>query len=374
MSKLPHLNVTRTEPLPSPHALMQEMPLSSSQRRFIDETRCHIRQILDGNDPRFLLIVGPCSIHDVAAAKEYALKLKQLAQSVSNTFCVIMRVYFEKPRTSVGWKGFLYDPWLDGSNDIVSGVKMTRRLLLDLAEAGVPTAAEFLDVSSAYYFGDLISWGCIGARTAASQTHRQIASGLAMPIAFKNSTDGNIEIAINGILNAASAHTFIGMNELGVLSTVHTSGNSHGHIVLRGGENKTNYDPQSISHTLDRLQKIKLPARLLIDCSHDNSLRQHEQQINVFQSVISQVVEGNRNIRGALLESNLCGGNQPVAHPLQLKYGTSLTDPCLNWPMTEQLIQWGHAMLSRERSNCNSPSNELLYAYTSHQKTESLTL
>lgn len=352
MSDSCSFNIVDSKPLPSPSELQQKLPITPVQRQFVENSRNAVKQILDGQNQRFLLIVGPCSIHDITAAKEYATKLKHLAQSVSDTFCIVMRVYFEKPRTTLGWKGLLYDPHLDGSHDIATGIYWTRQLLLDLIDSGIPTAAEFLDVASAYYFADLVSWGCIGARTAASQTHRQMASGLPMPIGFKNSTDGSVDPAINGIINAAAPHTFIGMNHLGCISTVHTRGNGDCHLVLRGGETKPNYDPESLSQALDRLQKANLPMRLLIDCSHDNSLRQHEQQPFVFQSVINQLVEGNRNIRGALLESHLFAGNQPfVSPPSQLKYAVSLTDPCLNWATTEHLIQWGHSMLTRERDS-----------------------
>ncbi len=351
MPHFDHLNVSRTDLLPSPHELLQELPASIAQKQRIQAKRQEVCRILDGADPRLLLIVGPCSIHDITAAKEYATKLHQLAQSLNNVFCILMRVYFEKPRTALGWKGFLYDPWLNGSHDVATGLRWTRRLLLDLTDIGVAAAAEFLDPASAYYFGDLITWGCIGARTAASQTHRQMASGLSMPIAFKNSTDGNVDVAINGILNAAAEHSFIGVNAMGCLSTVHTRGNAYGHVVLRGGENKPNYDPQSISRTLKRLHKANLPQRLLIDCSHDNSLRQHQRQTVVFQSVINQIVEGNRNIRGALIESHLEAGNQPfTASPSELKYAVSLTDACLDWATTERLIRWGDAALNREHA------------------------
>ena len=348
MSQLPHLNMLHTEVLPSPHDLMLELPITLAQQQFIEKTRHEIKQIIEGKDQRLLLIVGPCSIHDTTAAKEYARKLHNLKQSVSDTFLIVMRVYFEKPRTTLGWKGFLYDPWLNGSHDIPSGIRLTRQLLLDLAEMEVSTAAEFLDPSSAYYFGDLLSWGCIGARTAASQTHRQLASGLSMPVAFKNSTEGNINTAISGVINASSPHTFIGINAQGKLSTVHTNGNTHGHIVLRGGEGKPNYDPQSISYALERLQKANLPRCLLIDCAHDNSARKHDQQTLVFQSLINQVIEGNRDIRGILLESHLDSGNQPMTNSTDLKYGISVTDPCLNWETTEHLIRWGHSMLKKE--------------------------
>lgn len=337
------------QPLPTPHELMQELPATQSQLHFIAQTRREIQQILDALDPRLLLIVGPCSIHDTAAAKEYATKLQQIIPLVSDTFKIIMRVYFEKPRTTLGWKGILYDPWLDGSHDIPTGMRWTRQLLLDLAQMKVPAASEFLDPSSASYFGDLISWGCIGARTAASQTHRQMASGLPIPIGFKNSVDGNVHVAINGVINASAPHTMIGINNQGKISTIRTPGNSYGHVVLRGSKSKPNYDPHSIVHALDCLRHAGLPERLLIDCSHDNSQRTAEQQLTAFQSVIHQIVEGNSSLRGLLLESNLFQGNQAFSADLsKLQYGISLTDPCLNWSTTERLILWGHEMLKRE--------------------------
>lgn len=337
------------QPLPTPHELLQELPASPSQLNFVAETRRDIQQILDGQDNRLLLIVGPCSIHDTTAAKEYATKLRQLTLSVSDTFRIVMRVYFEKPRTTLGWKGVLYDPWLDGSHDIATGMRWTRQLLLDLAEMEVAAATEFLDPTSVNYFGDLVSWGCIGARTTSSQTHRQMASGLPMPVAFKNSIDGNIDTAIHGILNASSPHSLIGMNVHGRISSMRTAGNPYAHIVLRGAKGKPNYDPQSILHALDRLRQSRIPERLLIDCSHDNSYRTAENQVAVFQSVLHQIVEGNNNIRGLLLESHLFAGNQPFTADLtKLQYGVSLTDPCLNWQTTERLILWGHQFLKRE--------------------------
>ncbi len=349
MPKYEHLNVTHISSLPTPQELLRQLPATPSQRDFIEESRDTVRQILEGNDPRLLLIVGPCSIHDITAAKEYATKLRELANSVSDSFFIVMRTYFEKPRTARGWKGLLYDPELNGSHDIASGLNWTRKLLIDLAEMQVPTAAEFLDPAAAYYFGDLISWGCIGARTAASQTHRQMASGLPMPVAFKNSTDGNIDIAINGVLNAISPHTFIGTSPSGQISAIHTSGNTHGHIVLRGGKGRPNYDPQSISYVIERLHESSLLPHLLIDCSHDNSFRQHEQQAQVFQSVIHQIIEGNSNIRGLLLESHLFAGSQSLVSAADtLKYAVSITDSCMDWATTERLIHWGYAMLKNE--------------------------
>lgn len=347
-------SMIHAQPLPSPQELLLEMPISSSQIEFISNSRKEVQHILDRQDPRLLLIVGPCSIHDTTAAKEYATKLQQLKSAVKDAFCIIMRVYFEKPRTTLGWKGILYDPWLDGSHDVPTGLRWTRQLLLDLADMEIPAACEFLDPASAFYFGDLVTWGCIGARTSASQTHRQMASGLQMPIGFKNTVDGNVNTAINGILNASTPHSLIGINDDGRISSIRTAGNSYGHIILRGSKSKPNYDPQSILDALELLLQAQLPERLLIDCSHDNSFRKAEQQPPVFQSVIHQIIEGNNNIRGILLESNLHEGNQSFTADLsKLKYGVSLTDPCLNWTTTEQLILWGRLMLKREAGKEN---------------------
>jgi 3-deoxy-7-phosphoheptulonate synthase len=336
--------------LPSPNELKHELPITPQQVEFIDNARSQIVQILNGEDPRILLIVGPCSIHDITAAKEYAIKLRQLIDRLSHTFFILMRVYFEKPRTVLGWKGLLYDPLLDGSYDIETGLHWTRQLLLDLAELQIPAASEFLDPLSPSYFDDLISWACIGARTAESQMHRQMASGLHMPVAFKNSTEGSIEGAVNGILAAASPHSFLGVEENGRLAVKHTLGNPHGHLVLRGGKRKPNYDAHSIAFALESLQKAHLPPRLLVDCSHDNANRNHEQQVHVFQSVMAQRTEGNISIRGVSLESNLYAGSQTLSgDALMLQYGVSLTDPCLDWTTTEQLILWGHDLLENRQ-------------------------
>lgn len=337
-------NVAETHPLLSPSDLKHELPNTPAISTFVEESRQAVKNILEGKDPRYLLIVGPCSIHDPQAAKEYAQKIHQLSLTVSDTFLIIMRAYFEKPRTSLGWKGMLYDPYLDGSNDIATGMRWTRQLLLDLAEMQVPTATEFLDPATPSYIGDLISWACIGARTTSSQTHRQVASGLSIPIAFKNSTDGNVDTAINGVLSAASPHTYIGINQQGGAAIVHTKGNPHCHITLRGAECGPNYDPQSINQAIEKLDKANLPKHLLVDCSHDNSNRKHEQQAVVFQSIIHQIMEGNKNIRGALIESHINAGNQPLDYQ-NLKHGVSLTDPCLDWSTTESLIKWAHTKL-----------------------------
>lgn len=351
MPRINHLNITNLSPIPSPHEILNVLPLNPAQTQFIENSRKKICDILDKKDSRYLLIVGPCSIHDIKAAKDYAIRLRQFANSIADVFHVVMRVYFEKPRTTLGWKGMLNDPWLNGSHDIPAGIIQSRQLLLELADIGIPAASEFLEPISAYYYGDLISWSCIGARTASSQIHRQLASGLPMPTAFKNSTDGSVESAINGILSASTPHTCMGLNMQGNPCTIRTNGNPYGHLVLRGGESQPNYDPQSISYALSRLHRAGLPQQLFIDCSHDNSMRQHEGQAIVFQSVINQVLEGNQNIRGFLLESNIHAGNQSLTANLsQLKYGVSLTDPCLDWESTERLINWGYSLLKSENN------------------------
>lgn len=350
MEKIYPLEFNRIDILPSPNELKEEYPSSFLQMDFVKQKRKEIQDILDGKDSRILLIVGPCSIHDMQAAEEFALKLKQLSKEVAEVFLVVMRVHFEKPRTSLGWKGLLYDPFLNGSHDIKTGLQWIRKLLLDLINIEVPAATEFLDPLSHHFYGDLISWGCIGARTVSSQIHRQIASYLEMPICFKNSLDGNIETAINGIITASIPHSFIGLSPTGSAAIIHSQGNPYGHITLRGSRSGSNYDPHSIASTLNLLEKAGLPQRLLIDCSHDNSQRQHLQQCIVFESIINQIVHGNKNIRGAILESHLFAGNQELqTTPQKLKYAISLTDPCLDWNSTEELIRWGFKILKNAK-------------------------
>lgn len=334
----------------TPNELKTRCPLRTEQKMFIEKSRQEIIQILDGHDSRQLLIVGPCSIHDLEAVKEYAMKLKRLSAEVSDHFLIVMRAYFEKPRTVLGWKGFLYDPLLDNSNDIEKGLLLTRQFLLELVELEIPAAAEFLEPASSSYFDDLIAWGCIGARTCSSQTHRQMASGLPMPIAFKNTTEGNVDAAIHGIISCAQNHGYMGINPEGKISILQTKGNRQGHLVLRGSDSATNYDADSIAEALKILKKYHLPLRLLIDCSHGNSNRSYEQQTLVFQSVIEQILQGNEAIRGVLLESHLNPGNQPMSgQATQLKYAVSLTDPCLDWTTTEELIQWASQKIQEKK-------------------------
>lgn len=340
MSEIYTLDSLHIENIPSPFSIKQELLAQAHHFEFIQESRNQIANILNGHDQRLLLIVGPCSVHDVKAAKEYAQNLRQLVKMVSKSFFVIMRTYFEKPRTALGWKGMLYDPHLDGSNDIATGIRISRQLLLDLAEMEIPTATEFLDPFSPRYLSDLISWSCIGARTSESQIHRQFASGLPMPVAFKNGTTGNINVAIKGILTASCPHAFFGIDDHGQVSIVRTKGNPHAHVALRGGENSPNYDAQSIGKLLESLRKNHLPERLIVDCSHGNSNRCPNKQKEVFESVIQQYLNGNSAIRGLAVESNLFAGNQRIAlDKTRLQYAVSITDPCLDWEQTEFMIQ-----------------------------------
>ncbi len=337
--------------LSTPHMLHTQFPCLPHQTTFIATAREQLCRILNGQDSRLLLIVGPCSIHHVGMAKEYALKLKSLADVLSDTFFVVMRTYFEKPRTTKGWKGILYDPWLDGSDDVETGLQWTRQLLLNLADLQVPTAAEFLDPASVAYFGDLLTWSCIGARTSSSQIHRQMAASLSMPVGFKNNVDGNIEVAVSGVLSAAQRHVFMGTNIHGQLSKIHAEGNPNGHIVLRGGVGSPNYDAASIAKALDMLECASLPKHVLVDCSHDNSSRQHVRQPIVFKSVLQQVAENGLPVRGLLLESYLQGGSQPfTTDPLKRKETVSLTDSCLGWQETEELLKWGRLFLKQNQT------------------------
>lgn len=347
------------KPLPSYKEIKTRFPLSSRQHLFIEESRQKIRAILNGTDPRLLLIVGPCSIHDPFSAKEFAAELQKLMQTVGSHFFLVMRVYCEKPRTISGWKGFLYDPLLDGSHRMELGIEWTRQLLLELATLQIPAATEFLDPLTSYYYEDLIAWGSIGARTASSQIHRQLASGLPMPVGFKNGIAGNLSAAVNGVLTAAHPHTYMRICENGKPVISQTSGNPDVHVVLRGGESGPNYDPSSVSDALSRLERVHQPPRLLVDCSHDNSNKKHERQAIVFQSVINQIAEGNPNIRGLMLESHLYAGQQMLTnHSAHLRYGVSITDPCLDWPSTMHLISWGtqylKQQLSEQQTFCHS--------------------
>ncbi len=347
MQRTSDINVVETRALPSPAALLAELPKTESQAAFIARSRREIHRLIFTDDKRFLFIVGPCSIHDLDAGRDYARRLAKLANEVSDRVMIVMRVYFEKPRTTVGWKGLVMDPHLDGSHDIAAGLRLARTFLRDVLDLGLPTATELLDPITPQYIADLVCWSAIGARTAESQTHRQMASGLSMPLGFKNGTDGSITTAINAIKAAAQPQTFLGINLDGSASAIVTRGNPDCHIVLRGGNTGPNYSPVHIAQTEQLLAKANLPKCILVDCSHDNSSKQPHRQPEIVRAVLDQVIAGNNCIMGAMVESNLGAGNQPFPQPREnLRYGVSITDACIDWPTTESLVREIHAALA----------------------------
>jgi 3-deoxy-7-phosphoheptulonate synthase len=347
MQRTSDINVVETRALPSPAALLAELPKTESQAEFIAAAREEIHKLIFTDDKRFLLIIGPCSIHDTVAGVDYAQRLARLAREVADRVMIVMRVYFEKPRTTVGWKGLIMDPHLDGSHDIATGLRTARTFLREVLDLGLPTATELLDPITPQYIADLICWSAIGARTAESQTHRQMASGLSMPLGFKNGTDGSIQTAINAIKAAAQPHTFLGINLDGQASAIVTRGNPNCHVVLRGGTGGPNYSPAHIAQTEQLLSKAGLPKSILVDCSHDNSAKQPERQPEVMRELLTQVSAGNTSIMGAMIESNLGAGNQPFPQPKdKLKYGVSITDACIDWATTEKMVRELHATLA----------------------------
>lgn len=337
----------RIEELPTPNQLKEMFPLTEKHDLFVHQSREQIRAIMNGEDDRLLMIVGPCSIHDPQAAIQYALKLKELAEDVSETIFIVMRVFFEKPRTTLGWKGLLHDPSLKGKSSLAKGLVLVRKLLWEIVDLNVPTASEFLDPATPIFFSDLISWGCIGARTSSSQIHRQLASGLHIPIGFKNSTDGNIAHAVNGVSAARVGHSIISHDDNGKLIARYTAGNPDVHIVLRGGEECPNYDADAVAHALKLLKNAKLPPKLIIDCAHDNSQRNPKRQADVLRSVLEQRETNAKAIRGVAIESFLNEGNQEATGDAPLEFGVSITDACLSWIETEALIRETHDRLSR---------------------------
>ena len=338
MKKTYDLHVKGFEPLISPNALNEEIPLSDKAYQTVVSARKTIQAILNREDRRLLVVVGPCSIHDERAAFEYAERLNSLKQQVAKTLFVVMRVYFEKPRTTVGWKGLINDPCLDGSCDIMGGLKKARKMLLDITEMGLPTASEMLDPITPQYIAGLVCWSAIGARTIESQTHREMASGLSMPIGFKNSTDGGLTTALNAMLAAGAPQNFLGIDQDGRTSVVKTTGNPWTHLVLRGGK-RPNYDSVSISEAKSMLKEKGLPETIMVDCSHSNSRKKYEGQAVVWKDVINQRLDGNHDIIGLMLESNLNEGNQKINGDLEcLEYGVSVTDACVSWETTEKLL------------------------------------
>lgn len=348
MADLPidDLNIDSNTPLLTPEQLKRDIPLSEAARATVSHGRQVIRDILDGKDQRLFVVIGPCSIHDIKAAKEYAGRLKELAAEVSETLFLVMRVYFEKPRTTVGWKGLINDPYLDDSFKIEDGLRIGRQLLSDLAEQGLPTATEALDPISPQYLQDLISWSAIGARTTESQTHREMASGLSSAVGFKNGTDGSLNVAINALQSVSSPHRFLGINQRGEVSIVTTKGNAYGHVVLRGGNGKPNYDSVSVSLCEQALSKASIQPNIMVDCSHANSNKDPGLQPLVLDNIANQIVEGNRSIVGLMVESHLGWGNQSIPKDLgELQYGVSITDACIDWETTEKAIRSMHHKL-----------------------------
>ena len=331
--------------LVSPEDACKNIPVPTDQVAAIKSHRNAIRDIMEGRDKRVLIIVGPCSIHDTRAGIEYARKLQTLAQEVKDQILVVMRVYFEKPRTTVGWKGLINDPDLDGTNNVTKGLIEARKFLAEIANIGLPAASEFLDPYVPQYISDLVSWVAIGARTTESQTHREMASGLSMPVGFKNATDGGLQVAIDAMVSASHPHSFLGIDEQGVTSVVNTEGNPDVHLILRGGNSGPNYSREHIDETLRRLKPAPGQRPIMIDCSHGNSNKDYTKQGNVFQDVIEQYIKGQREILGIMLESNLSAGKQPLK-PSNLTYGVSITDGCIDWQETETLIKEAHKKLS----------------------------
>ena len=334
-----NVHVSAEQVLITPDDLAKELPVSDKALSAISESRKIISDIIHGRDHRLLVICGPCSIHDIDAAKDYALRLKELHESCKDTLFIVMRVYFEKPRTTTGWKGLINDPHLDGTFDIETGLRKARELLIWLAELEIPVATEALDPISPQYLAELFSWSAIGARTSESQTHREMASGLSMPVGFKNGTDGSLDIAVNALKSAASGHSFMGINKQGQVAVISTSGNPDGHIILRGGK-QPNYDSVCVSDCEVDLEKAGLTAGLMVDCSHANSSKDYRRQPLVAQNVVNQILEGNQSIIGIMLESHINAGNQkgdgvPVD---ELEYGVSITDGCIDWETTDTVL------------------------------------
>ncbi len=340
------VNVASTEALISPVDLVNAIPLTPTAEAVVVEGRRQIQAILRGEDSRFLVITGPCSIHDEEAGVEYAERIKRLQDELSDHMLIVMRVYFEKPRTTVGWKGMIYDPYLNDTFDIDEGLRRARSLLLRVAEMGVYSATEFLDPIVPQYLAGLISWAAIGARTTESQTHRQLASGLSMPVGFKNGTDGDAQIAVDAMISARSQHAFLGIDHYGQTCVVHTNGNPYGHLVLRGGRSGPNFGADAIVAAQALLSKAGVPSQLLVDCSHGNSNKDHTRQNIALHSIIEQRVAGNADIIGCMLESNLNPGSQAINGSLDdLEYGVSVTDACIGWDETEALLREAHAAL-----------------------------
>ena len=348
IKQVDNVNVESVEVLDTPEQLRAELPLSEAAFNTVVQGRREIEAILDGKDRRLFVVVGPCSIHDPSAAMEYARRLKALSDKVKDQLLLVMRVYFEKPRTTVGWKGLINDPDMDDSFHIAKGLRLGRRVLLDINELGLPAGSEALDPVSPQYLSDLISWSAIGARTTESQTHREMSSALSMPVGFKNGTDGGVEVALNALESVGAAHHFLGVNQKGQSAVIRTKGNKYGHVILRGGNKGPNYDRVHIAQVDKELQKRKQRRAIVVDCSHANSNKDHALQPLVMDDVVEQVVEGDRSIVGVMIESNLHEGKQGIPKDLKaLKHGVSVTDACVGWETTEAMLLKAAARLRK---------------------------
>jgi 3-deoxy-7-phosphoheptulonate synthase len=357
MFRTQDLHVREIVRLQPPDRLKAQLPIPDASTAAVAQSRQAVMRILRQEDRRLLVVVGPCSIHDAKGALEYARRLSALRQEFAGQMEIVMRVYFEKPRTTVGWKGLINDPHLDNTQDIETGLRIARGLLLEITAMGLPTATEFLDPIIPQYTADLITWAAIGARTTESQTHRELASGLSMPVGFKNATDGSMQTAVDAMCSARAPHSFLGIDQEGFTAIVRTTGNPDGHIVLRGGRLHTNYDAESIREAEKRLREAGLPPVLMVDCSHANSGKQPARQEDVWHSIIEQRVAGTTSLIGTMIESYLQEGNQPIpANRLDLRYGVSITDACLSWETTERMLRWGHERLAAARRETTAAS------------------
>ncbi len=350
ISKTDDLRIIKIQELSTPEEVRRELPLKEMAVNTVLNSRRTIENILDGNDNRIFIVVGPCSIHDPIAAIEYAKKLKEISHEVSENIFIIMRVYFEKPRTTIGWKGLINDPMLDGSFKVNEGIRIGRKLLLDIIDLGISPGTEYLDLISPQYISDLICWGAIGARTTESQCHRELASGLSCPVGFKNGTDGNLQIVFDAIKSASCAHHFLSVTKKGKSAIFSTSGNFYCHTILRGGLNKVNYDEKSIDEVSARLEKANLPQRIIVDCSHANSSKDFKKQVLVIDDLSSQLSKGDMRIKGLMIESNLIEGSQDI-NDKNLIYGKSVTDACIGWQDTEKTIYKLSEAIKKRRIN-----------------------
>jgi 3-deoxy-7-phosphoheptulonate synthase len=340
--------IERIEELVSPAGLLEELPLGEERSKAVVRGRGEVGNVLDGTDDRVLVVVGPCSVHDPAAALDYAGRLAELSRDLSRDLLIAMRVYFEKPRTTTGWKGLINDPHLDESGDVNTGLRMARQLLLEVLDLGLPVGTEFLDPITPQYIADAVAWGAIGARTTESQTHRQLGSGLSMPVGFKNRTDGDVQVAVDAVRAAAAPHAFAGIDDNGAPAVLYTTGNPDGHVILRGGKGAPNHDAEGIAEALSRLSAAGLPERLVVDASHDNSGKDPARQMLAAGQIADQVADGNGAIVGVMLESFLVEGRQDLGDGSELTYGQSITDPCMDWDATISVLgQLGDAVRAR---------------------------